>query len=298
MQLYRQEKPDIVHHFTVKCVLYGTLAAHLVKIKSIVNSLTGLGYIFTGKRTFWRLPISLAYQILLRHTWTIFENPDDQALFLQRGWITPQRSITILGAGVDTDLFKPSPEPDGIPRIIFPARMLWDKGVGEFITAAQLLHKRNIQAKFILVGESDPGNPTGVPLQTLNKWNEEGLVEWWGWREDMSAIYAQANMICLPSYREGLPKTLIEAAASGRAIVTTDVPGCREVVSNGHNGFLIPPQDAPATANALELLINDPALRGRMGRHGRIHALQHFSLHKITAETLAYYQRIISTASK
>lgn len=298
IRLYREEQPDLVHHFTVKCVLYGTLAARLAGIKSIVNSLTGLGYIFTGKRTFWRLPISLAYQILLRRTWTIFENPDDQALFLQRGWVTPERSITILGAGVDTDTFIPVPESMDIPIILFPARILWDKGVGEFVAAARLLRQRNIQARFVLVGESDPGNPTGVPLQTLTAWNKEGIVEWWGWREEMSVIYSQANIICLPSYREGLPKTLLEAAAAGRAIVTTDVPGCREVVINGNNGLLIPPQDPQATANALQTLINDPTLRGKMGENGRERALQLFSLQKITKETMTYYRTIISNASK
>jgi glycosyltransferase involved in cell wall biosynthesis len=181
---------------------------------------------------------------------------------------------------------------------LFPARILWDKGVGEFVAAARLLHQRNIQARFVLVGESDPGNPTGVPLQTLNVWNEEGIVEWWGWRDDMSTIYSQANIICLPSYREGLPKTLIEAAAAARAIITTDVPGCREVVINGHNGILIHPQDPLATANAVELLISNPTLRGRMGENGRERALQHFSIDKITKETMAYYRLIISTTSK
>lgn len=293
--LYRNEKPDLVHHFTVKCVLYGTLAARLSGVKSIVNSLTGLGYIFTGKRNFLRVPISLAYRFLLQGTWTIFENPDDREFFIQRGWTSPAQSTTILGAGVDVDLFKPTPEPEGIPLVIFPARILWDKGAGEFVKAAKILREKNVQAKFVLVGESDPGNPSGVPLETIQAWTNSGTVEWWGWQEDMPAIYSRASIVCLPSYREGLPKTLIEAAACGRAIVTTDVPGCREVVIHGENGFLVPPQDSAALADALGALISNPSLRDTMGAYSREHTLKHFSMLKITEETLGYYWKVISS---
>jgi glycosyltransferase involved in cell wall biosynthesis len=297
-KLYRQEKPDVVHHFTVKCVLYGTIAALLTGVSSIVNSLTGLGYIFTQKRIILRRLISFLYRLLLRRTWTIFENPDDEKFFLAKGWINASHSAVIRGAGVDVDEFQPTPEPEGTPLVILPARMLWDKGVGEFVKAARTLKEQNISARFVLVGDIDSGNPTGISLEELTEWRKKGFVEWWGWQENMLKVYAHANVICLPSYREGLPKTLLEAAACGRAIVTTDVPGCREVVMAGVNGLLVPPADSTALANAIQTLIEDPSLRGKMGQSGRKLVVEKFSSQLIAEQTLAFYSRVTKTHPK
>jgi glycosyltransferase involved in cell wall biosynthesis len=294
LQLYRREKPDLVHHFTIKCVLYGTLAGRLAGVPAIVNSLTGLGYVFTGqnslRRTLAQGLVGLWYRVALRKTWTIFENPDDQQSFLQRGWADPERSFVILGAGVDTGVFSPQPEPERAqPVVTLPSRLLWDKGVGEFVEAARLLRGRGCRAVFRLVGDADPGNPTCIPEETLATWRAEGIVEIEGWQEQMPAVYADANLICLPSYREGLPKTLAEAAASGRAIVSTDVPGCRHVVRDGENGLLAPAQDAAALAERIETLLTRPALRRQMAANGRKLAEEYFASPKIVAATLRVY---------
>ena len=297
-RLYRAEKPDLVHHFTIKCVLYGSLAARISGIRTTVNSLTGLGYVFTGRRFLIRVAIGLAYRLILRGTATIFENPADRDLFLERGWVNPGSSTVILGAGVDLERFQAAPEPPGQPVVIFPARMLWDKGAGEFVAAARALRAQGSRARFVLVGESDPGNPTGVPLSTLEGWQKEGVVEWWGWREDMEQVLASAHIVCLPSYREGLPRTLVEAAAVGRPIVTTDVPGCRDVVTEGVNGLLVPPGQAVPLAAALRKLLDDPLMRGRMGAGGRRVAEEKFGAEHIAGQTLAFYQRILESGSR
>jgi glycosyltransferase involved in cell wall biosynthesis len=176
--------------------------------------------------------------------------------------------------------------------------MLWDKGVGEFVEAARTLKEKNISARFVLVGDIDSGNPTGISLEELTEWREKGFVEWWGWQENMLKVYAQANVICLPSYREGLPKTLLEATACGRAIVTTDVPGCREVVMDGVNGLLVLPADSTALANAIQTLIDDPSLRGKMGQSGRKLVVEKFSSQLIVEQTIAFYSRVTKTHPK
>ena len=147
--------------------------------------------------------------------------------------------------------------------------------------------------RFALVGDSDPENPSSIPASQLNDWSQEGVIEWWGWRGDMEQIYAQANIVCLPSYREGVPKTLLEASACGRPIVASDVPGCREVVRDGENGYLVPPHDPPAVAEALKILINDPSRRIQMGKRGREIAVNEFSAALVISETLAVYRSLV-----
>jgi glycosyltransferase involved in cell wall biosynthesis len=293
VRLYKQENPDLVHHFTVKSVLYGSLACHLLGIRSIVNSVTGLGYVFMeggGTRRWLRGLIKWSYRLLLQHTWVIFQNPDDRAVFLKSHLAAPLRSELIRGSGVDTHHFSPRPEPDGLPLVILPARMLWDKGVGEFVAAARLLQSEGLRARYALVGDGDDENPASVPTSQLKEWEKEGVIEWWGWKENMDDIYAQAAIVCLPSYREGLPKTLIEAAACGRPIVSCDVPGCREVVRHGENGYLVPVRNAGALAKALVELLENPIMRRKMGTCSRTIAENEFSKELIISQTLALYQ--------
>jgi glycosyltransferase involved in cell wall biosynthesis len=295
LQIYRQERPDIVHHFTVKPVLYGSFAAHLIRIRRIINAVPGLGYLFSNTSLKAKLLRSFAtrvYRIILRNTQVIFQNPDDTAHFIQNKLVNPQQATLIRGSGVDIDRFLPSEEPREMPLIVLPARMLWDKGIQEFVDAAKNLKFRGIQARFALAGNPDPGNPRSIPLGTLEKWNHDGSIEWWGWCEDMRSVYHAANIVCLPSYREGTPKTLIEAAACGRAIVAADVPGCREVVQNGYNGLLIPVKDANALAAALQRLIQNPEERGQMGKNGRQLAVDEFSTQRVVAETLSVYNKV------
>jgi len=291
-QLYRQEKPNIVHHFTIKCVLYGSLAARLAGVKGIINAITGLGYVFIGSNQQANRLLFMVkglYWLALRNTRVIFQNEDDRGLFLGMGLVNPAQCNLIAGSGVDTQHFKPTPEPDGMPLIVLPARLLWDKGVGEFVEAARLLQSQGISARFALVGDTDPDNPAGVPDKQLHDWQAEGVVECWGWQEKMSLVYERANIVCLPSYREGLPRTLVEAAACGRSLVAADVPGCREIVHNGENGLLVPVQDVQALAAAVKTLVLNPGMRQVMGIRGRAMVEKSFSVEKVVSETLQVY---------
>jgi len=294
--LYGHEKPDVVHHFTVKCVLYGSLIAHLLGIETI-NSVTGLGYVFTereGQRGWLAGLVRGFYRLALRGTFVIFQNPDDQAVFIHSSLVEPGRTALIRGSGVNIERFSPRPEPEATPLIILPGRMLQDKGVEDFVHAARLLHAEGIRARYALIGDSDPENPSSIPPSRLNGWQQEGVIEWWGWRENMEEVYAHASIVCLPSYYgEGVPKTLIEAAACGRAIVASDMPGCREVVRDGENGYLVPPHNPRAVAEALRRLISDPSRRIQMGIRGREIAVNEFSASRVISETLAVYRSLV-----
>ena len=197
----------------------------------------------------------------------------------------------IRGSGVDTRRFFPQPEPAGIPLVVLPARMLWDKGIAEFVAAARILRAEGLEARFALVGDNDDQNPASVASSRLNAWEKEAVIEWWGWKEEMEQIYAQAAIVCLPSfYREGVPKALIEAAACGRPLVTTDMPGCREIVRHGENGLLVPVRDDEALAKALRYLVENPSRRSIMGAASRTIAENEFSMELVISQTLAFYQ--------
>jgi glycosyltransferase involved in cell wall biosynthesis len=219
---------------------------------------------------------------------TIVQNPEDLAL-LERSGVALSHLRLIPGAGVDVHVFCPVPPPPEPVRIVLASRMLWDKGVGEFVDAARSLSGAGVNARFILVGDPDPANPSSVPESTLRAWHGEHGVEWWGRREDMTAVLQAAHIACLPSYREGLPKSLLEAAACGLPIVTTDAPGCREVVTDGVTGLLVPVRDADALAAALKKLIDNADLRRCMGEGLRLRAENEFSQDKIIAQTLSVY---------
>jgi glycosyltransferase involved in cell wall biosynthesis len=237
--------------------------------------------------------LKLAYGVILHRTKVIFQNTDDLNLFLKNGWVKENQATIIPGSGVDTGRFTPAPkdDPGKIPLVILPARMLWAKGIGEFVEAAHLLRAKGPAIRMALVGDLYSGNPDAIPLESLNRWQQEGSVEWWGWREDMVDVYHQADLVCLPSYHEGLSKTLVEAAACGKAIITTDVPGCRDVVRHGENGLLVPPKNAAALAQAIETLITDPELCANMGARGRQIAEREFAAEKIVAQTLRVYEK-------
>jgi glycosyltransferase involved in cell wall biosynthesis len=293
-RLYQREAPDLVHQFTIKCVIYGSFICHLLGIRRVVNSITGLGYVFTegkGARPWLRRLINVFYRLILFRTWVIFQNTTDEELFLKNRLVDSDRVALILGSGVDTNLFSPRPELDGPPLAILPARLLWAKGVGEFVQAARQLKTEGVIARFALVGDGDDGNPASVHADQLQAWVQEGVIEWWGWRENMTDVYAQASIVCLPSYyREGLPKTLIEAAACGRPIVTSNMPGCREVVRHGENGLLVPVRDSSALASALKQLILNSELRCAMGVRGREIAEKEFLMSSIISQTFKVYQ--------
>ena len=258
--------------------------------------MAGLGWLFISRSRIarWLSPLIrwiLACLLSAPRCRVIVQNPDDLEL-LKKAGVTESHLRMIRGAGVDTSEFSPSPEPPEPICVVLAARILWDKGVGEFIEAARQLQQEGVKARFILVGNPDSDNPASVPEVTLHAWQKEEVVEWWGHRDDMVAVFHAAHVVCLPSYREGLPKVLIEAAACGRPIVTTDVPGCREVVREGENGLLVPVRDAQALSEALFSLIKNPELRAQMGRRSREIVLKDFSSEKVIAQTLGLYKEL------
>jgi glycosyltransferase involved in cell wall biosynthesis len=294
--LYYRECPDIVHHVALKPVFLGGLAARLAGLPAQVNAVAGLGWLFISRSRLARWLSPLIRWILVRllsapRCRVIVQNPDDAKL-LKKAGVKEFNLRMIRGAGVDTTEFLFSPAPSEPICVVLAARMLWDKGVGEFVEAARQLKQGGVTARFILVGDPDPDNPAAIPEVTLSAWQKEEVVEWWGHRDDMVEIFRDAHVVCLPSYREGLPKVLLEAAACARPIVTTDVPGCREVVREGVNGLLVPARDAQALSDALLCLIKNPELCTKMGRCGREIVLQEFSSEKVIAQTLDLYEEL------
>ncbi|MBK9925004.1 MAG: glycosyltransferase family 4 protein [Anaerolineales bacterium] len=292
--IYRRVKPDVVHHFTIKPVIYGSLAAHILNIKRVINSITGLGHLFIDTSFITRVVRILAkilYRVSLHQTQVIFENPEDRDTFIQNRLLNSEQTNLILGTGVDVNKFHPTLKNNDIPTVLFASRLLATKGVLEFVEAAQLIKQKGVKARFAIAGTPDPGNPASIPLGQIDSWKQSDLVDIWGWQSDMPVALAKADIFCLPSYREGVPNALLEACACGLPIVTTDVPGCRDVVTHGVNGFLVPSQNAQALADAIEPLLKDKALRDKMGYMGRQIALEKFSLDMIIEQTLLVYQK-------
>lgn len=298
-RIYQLEKPDVVHHVAIKPVLYGSLAAWLARSPGVVNAMAGMGFVFTSGNAVARLlraAVSQVFRWLLNHgrNLLILQNPDDAALLTSTRLVDPSRIRLIRGSGVDIGHFRPLPEPQGETVVMLASRMLWDKGVGEFVEAARLLRAQEVKARFVLVGDGDDSNPASIPHAQLEAWSASGVVEWWGRCSDMPAAFAQAHVICLPSYREGLPKVLLEAAACGRPLVAANVPGCREIVHHEENGLLVPVRDASALAGAMARLIDDPALRIRMGAKGRAMVETEFSEAKVARQTIEVYREVMA----
>lgn len=296
-RLYRKLRPDLIHHVTIKPVLYGSIAARLRGAIPCVNAVSGLGYTFTDadrSRGLRSLATTL-YRFAFKHprSKVIFQNPDDIETFLTLKLIQQEQVVLIRGSGVDCKVFRPTPEPEGPPVVVLPSRMLWDKGVREYVEAARILRDQSIEARFALVGGSDEGNPTAVPTEQLRSWNDDGTIEWWGHSDKMQEVFAQSSIVVLPSYREGLPKVLLEAAACGLPIVTTDVPGCREVVQHDVNGLLVPARRAKELAEAMKRLIQHPGLRREFGERGRERAVAEFSLDIVVRQTMDVYANLI-----
>ena len=296
-------RPDIVHAVTMKPVLYGGPIARLRRVPAVVHAITGLGYLFLIEGVLARMQraaVMTLYRIALAHPKmrAIFQNPDDQGLFLRNRLVRPETVVMIRGCGVDTREFPFTPEPPGPPLVVFPARIIGDKGVREFVEAARLLKAEGSNARFRLVGRTDPDNPTDVGEPTVRQWEQDGIVEWRGFSSEMPVELALGHIICLPSYREGLPRVLIEAASIGRPIVTTDVPGCREVVRDGDNGLLVPVRDARALADALRTLLNDAKLRRDMGTRGRARVMAEFSVESFVADSLQVYSDLLPAAAR
>jgi glycosyltransferase involved in cell wall biosynthesis len=301
--LYRQLQPDLVHHLRLKPVLYGGIAASMAGVPAVVGLLTGLGYVFTAdtkKARYIRRAVTMSCRLAFRRgsQRIIFQNPDDRFVFVENQILPAHKTVLIKGSGVDVNTWVPVPEPTGVPVVILAARMLRDKGVVEFVEAAGLLRKAGVQARFVLVGDTDHGNPTAITVEQLRAWADTGNIEWWGHRADMQKTIGEAHVVCLPSLREGVPKVLIEAAACGRPIVTTDAPGCREIVRHGENGLLVPVNNSKALADALRVMVQNPDVRLTMGRRGREIAVEEFSSERVIRETLGVYRELMSATMK
>ncbi|MBL6934459.1 MAG: glycosyltransferase family 4 protein [Alphaproteobacteria bacterium] len=310
VRLYARERPAITQHVALKPALYGSIAARLTGVPAYVNSIAGLGYVFISRdflACLLRPFIRFALRLLLNHErgHVIVQNPDDREMLESAGIARRGHISLIPGSGVDTDAFAPSPPPtdknlpsDGgsPPLAVLASRMLWDKGVGELVAAARLLKQQGVALRVVLVGEGDPANPASIPRETLEEWQREGAVEWWGHREDMADILKTAHMAVLPSYREGLPLSLLEAASCALPLIASDVPGCREIVRHQESGLLVPARDAEALATALARLAQDPHMREKMGGEARRMVEEHFAQPLITARTVALYKDLVTRA--
>lgn len=292
-------QPDIVHLVTIKPVLYGGIAARLVNVPAVVIAISGLGSLFDAKdlpNRLLRRFIKFIYIIALGHKnkTVIFQNQHDAASLIDMGAIQPEHAVIIRGSGVPLADYPVIPEPKGIPVVSLAARLLKNKGIVEFLTAAQLLKERGIEAHFWLIGAPDPGNPSTITANELANWKLEGVVELLGYRNDIPYLFGRSNIVVLPSYYgEGLPKVLIEAAACGRAVVTTDHPGCRDAIEPGVTGLLVPVRNSEALADAIEKLIKEDALRHSMGRAGHQLAKREFAINKIVAAHVDQYRNLL-----
>jgi len=300
VQIYltlRRLKPDVLHSFTIKPVLYGTIGARLLRTPRIVNTVTGLGYIFIDKgivaRTL-RAVLSPLYKLLYRSPRVnfIFQNKDDFDLYARNGWIVTQRAQLIPGTGVDTQTFKPNEVPNSSESIIlYAGRYLKDKGLLELFEACKELASEGHKLKLLMCGKIDQGNPNSLSEEEFKTWRNESWLEDLGFQKEMAPIYARAHVVCLPSYREGIPLTLIEAAACGKALLATDVPGCRDVVSHGETGLLVPAADGAALKQSLKKLISDPGLRHNLGERARAMAIERFAKGPLVSKNLGVYRQ-------
>ena len=299
LRLYRRLRPDILHHVTIKPLLYGGIAARLTRRRAVVAAMSGLGRAFrddAGRTLRPGLGFRLALRLALprRTTHLLFQNEDDLGVFRDLGLTDADRATLVRGSGVDLQRFRHVPEPpptEGGPVVLYAGRLMWQKGLGTFVEVAERLSG---VARFHVAGYSESGSPDAVPVDRLESWAAEGRIVWLGARDDMPEVIGAAHIVVLPTvYGEGVPRILIEAAACGRAIVTSDAPGCRDICRDGVNGLLIEPGDPDGLERAIRRLVAEPELRQRMGAAGRRIAEDEFSVGRVVSETLALYERVL-----
>lgn len=299
--LYRSLRPDFVHHVTSKPNLYGGLISRVLGTRS-VHAVSGLGYVFIDsdsqnwKRKILRPALLRTYRLSMRRrdARVIFQNPTDMNDFVQKGLVEESQCVLIHGSGVDTFTFKATPIPEGPPLVVLPARMLWDKGVGEFVKAARIVRGRNPSVQFLLAGRHDPENPAAVDLAQLQTWQKDGVVTWEADHEhkDMPLLYQRATLVVLPSYREGLSLTLAEAASSARACITTDVPGCRDAIIEGDTGWLVKPRNVDELADAISDALADRDELVRRASKAAEFARKQFDQRVIFEQTMNTYETL------
>lgn len=306
-RLFAHERPALVHSFTIKCAVYGSLAARFAGVRARINAVAGMGYVFISDELKARL-LRPVVRVLLRaaldgkNARLVLQNSDDVELF-ERAGLTEHGNIRLIrGSGVNCEQFarrnSAQSRQQGISRVLLAARLLWDKGIAEYVEAARILRAQGRSVQFLLAGTPDPGNPAAIPVKTIQGWVAEGLVDWLGHVDDMLALLAAVDVVALPSYREGLPKSLIEAAACGLPLVATDVPGCREVITDGKDGLLVPVRDAVALAAAIARMLDDRELAARLGAAAREKALAEFDERIVIERTLAVYQELLGDSTQ
>jgi glycosyltransferase involved in cell wall biosynthesis len=280
------ERPDAVLAYTIKPVVYGLIAARLTGVRGRFALITGLGYTFIDKPSLKQQLLawiaSALYRIALSGVSIVFfQNNDDKALFLQRGLIKQSaRAVRVMGSGVDLEHFGPAPLPQGVPVFLLMARLLVDKGIREFVEAARIVRDKRSDARFALLGPYD-SNPASILRDELQAWVDEGIVEYWGKIEDVRPSLARCTVFVLPSYREGMPHSVLEAMSMARPIIATDVPGCRDTVKDGVNGYLVPVKDADALAKAMLRCLEEDAPLAAMGGASRTFAEKRFGVHAV-----------------
>lgn len=298
-RLFRRLQPSLVHLVTIKPVLYGGIAARLANVPGVVSAISGLGFLFvkrSGLRVrMLRKAVFILYRLAMGHInqRVIFQNSSDMNALIKAGGVKKNKTNLIRGSGVDLNDYPILPESNEIPVVVMASRLLKDKGVHEFVAAARQIQSSGVNACFQLIGAPDPENLESVSADSVLAWKKEGVVECLGFRTDIPELFSQAHIVCLPSYYgEGLPKVLIEAAACGRVVITTDMPGCRDAIEPNVTGLLVPPRDVEALANTMERLIKNDALRQQMGRAGRNLAEQEFRIEKVINSHLNIYREL------
>lgn len=300
LRLYRRLRPAIVHHLCLKPSLYGGCSARLAKVPAAISTLTGLGPLFSKRTTKMRMLSAILKRGLKlgfshpRHQ-VVVQNPDDGNSLIASGVARRSQVQVIRGSGIDVVEFSPRCEPTGDVIVLMASRLLWEKGVGEFVAAARALRAQGRRTRFLLAGESDPKHPCAVPQATIEQWRDAGDIEWLGWQDDMPTLIAQSHVVCLPSYYgEGIPRVLLEAAACGRPVVTTDSPGCREIVHHRRNGLLVPVRDTTALTQAIASLLDNAPLRASMGSCGREVAVTQFAREHVIEAYVALHRSFLT----
>ena len=299
IMLFRKEKPAILHLVALKPVIYGSLASWISRTPCRVNALGGLGFVFSSNRFVARLlrpilKVIFRFVFNMSNTRLILQNKEDIKFITEKSGVQIQKVRLIQSSGVDLNKYKKTVLPKGTPIVMLASRMLWDKGIDTFVKAADRLKKQGIIARFVLVGAPDKQNLTSVSEQQLQQWHNAGTIEWWGYQENMFEVLSQASIVCLPTvYGEGVPKVLIEAMGCARPIITTDMPGCRELIKGERNGILINPRDATDLANAISKLLADPLICQKMGYEGRRIAETTYSLPTVISKTLNVYKELL-----
>jgi glycosyltransferase involved in cell wall biosynthesis len=304
LRLFRKLRPDVVHLVTIKPVLFGGIAARMTAVPAVVAAISGLGFVYVGKGIRVLLERFIAgclYRLALGrdNIRVIFQNSSDKDTLSNSVGLSPEKSILLYGSGIDLTAFRPSDFPPGAPVVVMACRLISSKGVWEFIEAARLVRAQGVDVRFRLAGSMDSHNPESLTENDLARIRAEGLVELLGKRDDMEQVLAEAHIVALPSYYgEGLPKVLVEAAACGRAVITTDMPGCRDAIVPGVTGIIVPPRDAKALSEAIIQLVRDPERCSAMGKAGRMLAEKQFDIREIVAAHMHIYRELLQNATQ